>query len=235
MLVPVQKKRVFEDISAQIQKQIEEGIWKEGDQIQGELELSKLFQVSRGSIREAIKSLQVLGILVAVSGQGTFVAQNALQKIKDNRFVEMINDEKYRDEVLECRYMIEPQAAFVAAQVCTEEDIAYLQSCYDNMMEASEKDDIKNMNYWGQSFHTYIVGMMKNEVLSAIYKSIEQRLLDDRKEFAQGNEKPELLSYHHEHLEIIEAFKEHNAALARKIVDGHLGRQMHWKRFSTKL
>lgn len=234
MLVPVQKKRVFEDISAQIINQIEDGIWKEGEQIKGELELSKLFQVSRGSIREAIKSLQIMGILVAVSGQGTFVAENALQKIKDSRFVDMISDGKYRDEVLECRYMIEPQAAFVAAKICTEQDIAYLQDCYDTMMSYADADDVKNVNFWGQRFHTYIIEMMKNKVLSAIYKSIEQRLLDERKEFMLGNEKQELLMYHHEHLEIIDAFRKHDAVLARKIMDQHLGRQMHWKRFSLE-
>ncbi len=234
MLVPVQKKRVFEDISAQIINQIEDGNWKEGEQIKGELELSKLFQVSRGSIREAIKSLQIMGILVAVSGQGTFVAENALQKIKDSRFVDMISDGKYRDEVLECRYMIEPQAAFVAAKICTEQDIAYLQDCYDTMMAYADADDVKNVNCWGQRFHTYIIEMMKNKVLSAIYKSIEQRLLDERKEFMLGNEKQELLMYHHEHLEIIDAFRKHDAVLARKIMDQHLGRQMHWKRLSLE-
>lgn len=234
MLVPVQKKRVFEDISAQIIKQIEDGAWEEGAQIQGELELSKLFQVSRGSIREAIKALQVQGILVAVSGQGTFVAANALQKIKDSRFVDMIGDDKYRDEILECRYMIEPQAAFVAAKICTEEDIAYLEDCYKRMMAFCEEDNVRNVNFWGQSFHTYIIEMMDNEILSAIYKSIEQRLLDERKEFMLGNEKQELLMYHHEHLEIIEAFKKHDAVLARKIMDQHLGRQMRWKRFSIE-
>ena len=234
MLVPVQKKRVFEDISAQIINQIEDGNWKEGEQIKGELELSKLFQVSRGSIREAIKSLQIMGILVAVSGQGTFVAENALQKIKDSRFVDMISDGKYRDEVLECRYMIEPQAAFVAAKICTEQDIAYLQDCYDTMMAYADADDVKNVNCWGQRFHTYIIEMMKNKVLSAIYKSIEQRLLDERKEFMLGNEKQELLMYHHEHLEIIDAFRKYDAVLARKIMDQHLGRQMHWKRFSLE-
>ena len=227
MLVPVQKKRVFEDISAQIINQIEDGNWKEGEQIKGELELSKLFQVSRGSIREAIKSLQIMGILVAVSGQGTFVAENALQKIKDSRFVDMNNK-------LECRYMIEPQAAFVAAKICTEQDIAYLQDCYDTMMAYADADDVKNVNCWGQRFHTYIIEMMKNKVLSAIYKSIEQRLLDERKEFMLGNEKQELLMYHHEHLEIIDAFRKHDAVLARKIMDQHLGRQMHWKRFSLE-
>ena len=234
MLVPVQKKRVFEDISAQIINQIEDGNWKEGEQIKGELELSKLCQVSRGSLREAIKSLQIMGILVAVSGQGTFVAENAIQKIKDSRFVDMISDGKYRDEVLECRYMIEPQAAFVAAKICTEQDIAYLQDCYDTMMAYADADDVKNVNCWGQRFHTYIIEMMKNKVLSAIYKSIEQRLLDERKEFMLGNEKQELLMYHHEHLEIIDAFRKHDAVLARKIMDQHLGRQMHWKRFSLE-
>ena len=87
---------------------------------------------------------------------------------------------------------------------------------------------------WGQRFHTYIIEMMKNKVLSAIYKSIEQRLLDERKEFMLGNEKQELLMYHHEHLEIIDAFRKHDAVLARKIMDQHLGRQMHWKRFSLE-
>ena len=175
-----------------------------------------------------------MGILVAVSGQGTFVAENALQKIKDSRFVDMISDGKYRDEVLECRYMIEPQAAFVAAKICTEQDIAYLQDCYDTMMAYADADDVKNVNCWGQRFHTYIIEMMKNKVLSAIYKSIEQRLLDERKEFMLGNEKQELLMYHHEHLEIIDAFRKHDAVLARKIMDQHLGRQMHWKRFSLE-
>jgi len=41
MLVPVKKKRAYEDISAQIQKQILDGSWKEGDRIQGELELAQ--------------------------------------------------------------------------------------------------------------------------------------------------------------------------------------------------
>ena len=100
----------------------------------GEIELANLFQVSRGSIREAIKSLQMMGVLEAKSGQGTYVSSNALQKIQDNRLTSMISDIQYRDQVLECRYMIEPQAAFVAAQICTEKDIEYLKDSYRQML-----------------------------------------------------------------------------------------------------
>lgn len=63
MITPIQKNKVYEDISTQIKQQIEDGTWKEGERIQGEIELAKEFQVGRSSIREAIKSLQVLGIL----------------------------------------------------------------------------------------------------------------------------------------------------------------------------
>lgn len=230
MIVPVQKKSVFEDISEQIQNQIENGTWKEGEKIQGEFALAELFQVSRGSIREAIKSLQLMGILEARSGQGTFVAQNAVQKIRDNKLIEMINDDEYRDQILECRYMIEPQAAFVAAQICTEEDIAHLQHLYEEMMHSSDLGELKKMNMWGQLFHSYIVDLMKNEILSAIYKTIEQQLLNERETFAKNNENNVVISYHHEHEELIEAFKKHDAVLARKIMDKHLSRQMHWKR-----
>lgn len=234
MLIPVKKKRAYEDISAQIQKQILDGSWKEGDRIQGELELAQLFQVSRGSIREAIKSLQMMGVLEAQSGHGTFVSQNAIQKIGDNRLIEMINDNEYRDQVLECRYIIEPQAAFVAAQVCTDQDISYLRYTYEKMMEYSNQGNLKEMNRYGQLFHSYIVGMMKNEILSAIYKSIEQQLLDERGAFAESNETNVLLSFHEEHLDLINALQVHDAVHARKIMDQHLGRQVHWKRLKQR-
>lgn len=226
MIVPIQKNRAYEDVAAQIRKQIEEGVWKDGDRIQSEIKLAELFQVSRGSVREAIKSLQMTGILEAHSGQGTFVAQNALQKIKDSRLVDMIGNQEYHDEILECRYIIEPQAAFVAARLCTNSDIEYLQKNYEEMLECSENGDIKGLNMRGQQFHAYIVGMMKNGVMSAIYDSISQRLLTERDEFAQKN-----TLYHLEHGELIEAFKRHDSVQARKIMERHIGRKINQKRF----
>ena len=100
MLKPVQKSRVYEDVSRQIRDQIESGQWKEGTRIQSETELAKVFQVSRGSIREAIKSLQMAGLLEARSGHGTFVAPNACQKIREGRLAEKLNSAEYYDDIL---------------------------------------------------------------------------------------------------------------------------------------
>ena len=213
----------------QIRKQIEEGDWKEGDRIQGELELAKLFQVSRGSIREAIKSLQLAGILEAHSGQGTFVSQNALQKIKDNRLADMLNNAEYYDEILECRYIIESQAAYIAAKVCTGEDIQFLRENYEKMMACSREGRINEMNQCGMEFHYHLIGLMKNEIMSAIYDSLLQPLMDEREEYYRDNDSNTTLQRHLEHVQIIDALEQHNAALAQKLMGQHLGRKMRKK------
>lgn len=226
MLVPVQKKRVYEDVSAQIRKQIEEGNWKEGDRIQGELELAKLFQVSRGSIREAIKSLQLAGILEAHSGQGTFVSSNAMQKIKDDHLTDMLNNAEYYDEILECRYIIESQAAYIAAKVCTEEDIRFLRDNYEKMMACSRDGQVDEVNRRGMEFHYYLVGLMKNEILSTFYDSLLQPLTDERKEYSRDNDSSIIFQRHLEHARIIDAIEQHDAALSQKLMGQHLGRKM---------
>ncbi len=225
MITPIQKNRVFEDVAIQIKEQIEQGVWKEGEKILGEMELARLFQVSRGSIREAIKSLQTLGILEAHSGQGTFVSPNALQKLSNNRLTEMVTNEAYYDEILECRYIIESQAAYIAAKVCTEEDINYLMRSYNEMMEYTEKKEIKKYNACGHAFHAYIVDLMHNEILSTFYASIVPLLYEERETFSNTMDMKKILEAHEEHLKLIEALKEHDPDKAKTIIEHHLG----WK------
>ena len=229
MITPIQKNKVYEDISTQIKKQIEDGTWKEGERIQGEIELAKEFQVGRSSIREAIKSLQVLGILEARTGQGTYIAPNALQRINDNRLMEMMSNEHYYDEILQGRLILESQAAYLAAKQCTEEDIAYLQKNYEEMVEDTLQGRDEESEKKGHEFHAYIVKMLHNDVLMALYNSLVQMVLEEREEFEKDSELEEVLSYHREHGEVIQALKDHDAERARKIVEYHLTRKMRNK------
>ena len=223
MITPIQKNRVFEDVAAQIKTQIEEGHWQEGEKIQSEMELSRLFQVSRGSIREAITSLQTLGILEAFSGQGTFVSPNALQKIRDNKFTELLRDESKYDDILECRYVIETQAAVYAAANCTEKDIAFLTETYEQMMTYTEQGEVSSYNECGHQFHSYIVHMMDNDVLTAFYDSIAPRFVEERRSFSEKKDLPEVLQAHNDHKMLIDAFARHDVKGARQIMNRHLG------------
>lgn len=226
MLIPIQKNRVYENVAFQIRSQIEQGIWKEGDRIPSELGLAKLFQVSRGSIREAIKSLQMAGVVEAHSGQGTFVSASALQKIKDSRLAEMISSSEYYNDVLECRYMLETQAVAVAALVCTPQDADYLQENFRQMLEREENGDREEMHRLGSEFHRHIIRMMKNDVLATIYDSLLQPQIEERENFFQCSELELVQREDLDHQKIIEAFQRHDVAEAKKIMEQHLRRKI---------
>lgn len=229
MLQPIKKSRVYEGVSQQIKEQIEQGIWKEGQRIQGELALAQAFQVSRGSIREAIKSLQLAGLLEAHSGQGTFVAQGACQKIRDSRLSEKIKSAEYFDDVLECRVLIEGHACSFAAEHHTEEDLRYLRENYAKAMEYTSQRDEEALNRCGAEFHSYIVNMMHNEIISDFYRSIMHPLLEERHEYFENFHQDELEESHDEHDGLIKAFEAHDGELAREIITRHLERKKRSK------
>lgn len=65
-----------------ILEKINNGLWQPGHKIPSENELSKSFNVSRGTVNSAIKELSTMGIVERVRGKGTFVKNNL--SVKDN-------------------------------------------------------------------------------------------------------------------------------------------------------
>lgn len=67
---PVKRRRAFEDIIVQIENAIHEGRLTVGDRLPPERKLAEIFQVSRASVREALRVLESFGVLTAVRGTG---------------------------------------------------------------------------------------------------------------------------------------------------------------------
>lgn len=82
MLMPDQKDmtpryfQIFQDIY----NKIEEGVYKNGDKLPSESDLCEYYNVSRGTIREALKSLMQLGLIVSERGRGTFITMNKIKQ-----------------------------------------------------------------------------------------------------------------------------------------------------------
>ena len=115
MIKPISKKKYYETISEQIEQAILSGEWAEGSRVPTEDELAGIFQVGRGSIREAITNLQMSGILVSSPGIGTYVADNAVSCINNHQLADMLNDPESIDEMAKARKVLEPQLASYAA------------------------------------------------------------------------------------------------------------------------
>src|SRR3979409_1609770 len=73
LLEPVKRSRIYEHIVEQIHPLIREGRWAPGDQIPPERELAERFRVSRTSVREALRALEMQGIIDSRQGGGTLV------------------------------------------------------------------------------------------------------------------------------------------------------------------
>src|SRR6202521_6292083 len=73
LLEPVKRSRIYEHIVEQIHALIREGRWAPGDQIPPDGELAERFRVSRTSVREALRALEMQGVIESRQGGGTFI------------------------------------------------------------------------------------------------------------------------------------------------------------------
>ena len=79
MFISVKNKKVYEEVIEQIKDMIYNGILKKGDKLPSERDMVEELQVSRTSVREALRSLEVIGLIESRQGEGNFV-KDSLEK-----------------------------------------------------------------------------------------------------------------------------------------------------------
>ena len=110
---------VSDEIIAQIVDLIARGALKPGQRLPAERQLCKQFGVGRTSLREALRSLAVMGILDGRVGEGTFVCTDNEKYLANTLQLGLLFDAKGVQDLLEARLMLESQTAFWAAQRAT--------------------------------------------------------------------------------------------------------------------
>ena len=117
LLEPVKRSRIYEHIVDQIHALIREGRWEPGDQIPPERELAERFRVSRTSVREALRALEMQGMIESRQGGGTFVRSANAEALIPPLTAAILRGQRELPEVLEVRELIEPGIARLAAKV----------------------------------------------------------------------------------------------------------------------
>lgn len=123
----VRRNKVYEEVARQIERVILKKL-KPGDKLPAERELAEMLQVSRGSIRDAIRSLELFGLVEARQGTGTIV-RDMHRDGAANPFADALKRRKEAvSELLDFRKMLEPPLASRAATHATAEEIAELEA-----------------------------------------------------------------------------------------------------------
>ena len=215
---PIRKNKIYEDIAEKIMDAILTDAWKEGSRLPTEMEIATMLQVSRGSVREAIKSLQRNEILISSPGTGTYVSSKAKEHIHNSRLAILLNnDEQNMSELVQVRYLLDPELAALAAHNSTPDQVQRLQHFIDKMSEGNTKEEVIG---YGAQFHQGISEMSNNSILIQFYKSISEPLRRLRvANFLTMDVYRQDVSVHQAILNAIEA---HDEELAKSLMKEHL-------------
>src|SRR5713226_5184178 len=125
VIEPIRRSRLYQGIVEQIEGLLEKGDLRAGDQLPPERQLAEQFQVSRASVREALRTLELLGIVETRAGGGTFVRRTSPDDLA-RPLSNLIARGHTLADVIEVRGLIEPAIAASAAKRVTQEQLAEL-------------------------------------------------------------------------------------------------------------
>lgn len=115
LLKPLSRATLPQEIVAAITEMIMRGVWRPGDRIPPEKELAARFNVGRSTIREAVKSLVILGVVDARPGDGSFIRAARSDLLSGAFQWGMLLTERNLSDLVEARVLIEGECAARAA------------------------------------------------------------------------------------------------------------------------
>ncbi len=190
--------------------------WESGNKLPNEYELAKQLNISRNTLREAIRALVSRNILEIRRGDGTYIAENCgvsedpmgLRFVKDK--VKLISD------LLEIRFMVEPELASMAALNATDEQAGRL---YELCREI-EKCILRRETYEEKDmeFHVMIARLSSNILAPNLIPVINQPVLP----FLQGRREDMERDIMETHRDIVTAIQRHNPDEAHDAMYLHL-------------
>ena len=191
-----------------------------GDKLPGERSLSQMLGVGRSSVREAIRKLEVMGILEVRHSRGTFVAAPANETLVTFQPPAILQDRDQLQELFELRRIIEVAAADMAARKAQAEHLTMIRIWMQAMENCAGKNDADGIVIADVEFHRQIILAAGNTYLLNIMDSIVDVLKDMR--YASNNI-PELVPQNLvDHRSILAMLEKGDGQAAAKAMDSHL-------------
>ncbi|HUJ26954.1 MAG TPA: FadR/GntR family transcriptional regulator [Myxococcales bacterium] len=213
---PLRHERRYEQVAEQIQKLVSSGKLKPGDKLPSERDLSQQLGVGRSSIRDAVRTLETMGILEARHGHGTVVRNQAADALvvplKTGRRRELIG------ELLDVRRMLEPALAARAAKNASAAEIAHMQAILARHELKLRRGDPAIEE--DSQFHYAIALAARNSVVLKVLDVLMDQLVESRSRSLQVQGRAER-SYEG-HRSILRAIQKRDAKAAEAAVRRHL-------------
>ncbi|GGF74759.1 GntR family transcriptional regulator [Mameliella alba] len=220
-LGPVKIPRAADVLANQLRDEIVGGRLADGEMLPNERELAETSGLSRSSVRDALRMLELEGLIVTKQGRngGSRVCKPGRDTIVKTVSLFISSQRTRRASLVEARGAIEPTAAMLAAKHRTEEDIARIRSLHEAMAEGV--DDLDRFLRGNIDWHMAIVDASHNDLLIAFMESISHSVYDvtNDETLNPPEVRREVVAIHGR---ITEAIEQQNPSEAKRLMDGHV-------------
>ncbi|MGO9520413.1 MAG: FadR/GntR family transcriptional regulator [Candidatus Korobacteraceae bacterium] len=213
----VRRDKVYEGVAKQIERLILKKL-RPGDKLPSERELAEMLAVSRSSIRDAIRSLELMGMVEPRQGTGTIVREISSDSLVNPLANARKRKEELIGELLDFRKMLEPPLAARAATRVSAEEISEMEEILERQEEKLRGGDSTIAE--DSEFHYAIALASGNSVVLKVLDTLMDLLRDSRERSLQAEGRPQKSLAGHRR--ILAAIKRHDAEAAKVAMRRHI-------------
>ena len=172
-------------IAVDIERMILEGLLKPGDRVPPERELASIAGISRTSVRDALRDLEMRGLIDRKPGRGTIVKASP-EEFLGLALLGSTEDLERLAQAMEVRAIIEPPTALRAAARATKRNIAQLNSLLDDMTAELRPSQFAEID---RLFHRAVAQCTQNPMLAALTDTVNELIAPSRANTLQTKER----------------------------------------------
>lgn len=215
---PIIQTPIAEKVVYHILSLVQSGNLKAADKLPSEKELMTLFDVSRPTLREALRALSILGITETKKGSGTHISNLDAEKLLAPLSFYINLDNNNLSDTFECRRILESEMVAKAAVNVTDIEIVELE----RLLVAQEGviDDPIGFRIADQQFHELLADIARNSVLKRVVTGMYNIGMESRR---KATDKEGVIGQSIcDHRKIVAALKIRDPIAASHAMDSHL-------------
>lgn len=217
----VTQEKSYMKVIKYIKKQIRSGELTMGGKLPAERELSEILGISRNSVREAIRTLDIMGVISSQQGAGNFLTGDFKNNLVESMSMMFLLNQIDYKQISELRRALEMQALLLAIDNITDEEIQELIK----IISLLETDTEANNVVLDKKLHYNITLASKNaliiNILQALSEVLDKFIVDLRREILSQEDSRKVLMEAHNGM--IESLITKDKNLAYESINKHFG------------
>ena len=215
---PIKRVKLYEEVAARIRELISGGELRAGQALPPERRLAEQFGVGRAVIREAIRQLEVSGLVQSRHGGGNYVREITVEHLVAPLATMLGGMKELREELMDARLFFEPPVARAAADNATEEDLQSLDDVIHRQAGRVAAGEVAAAE--DAEFHALLAHATHNTVVERVMEVINRLLEEEHVSWFQTGERSEASL--HGNRNILEAVRSRDPNAAHDAMVEHL-------------